>query len=418
MQYDNATYTDLAWDKITWNEWTESERAAYICALTRYPDLTHREIGEIVGLSHHTLRKLVAQGRREGHQSDSDLYEKGNRHPSRDEMRWRFANQSFEGAYKKFAGGILDEVRRLGLEEELPDAWSARLFGEAHKVSKGAFQQEIKRKAKDCVRRIPSTFEVAILDTDVRIEFDSIDQEAEIAEIAAFVDSLDNRYKIDGSDWKRVKPAIDQMLLIYRYRRNLTDGQKQDLDTLDELGKLEIQLNDWIKRLAFEPKTGTTEYQLLMQCINDAPNYLAERGWRQAFACANCGTIHAVYLPIYRKCVGFIDLCRTVVDRQWASASELVALRDAALEILTHVEEHPLLRRELKDLGVAWSLPLVQWFYWLQSRHPEITVDELRLGLAAFFELGESCFDESLPYSPINRIAKVDGKLVVTTPED
>jgi hypothetical protein len=371
-----------------------------------------------------------------GMMTHTDTHGRGVKHtPTREEMLWRFKHQTPAAIEAKFKHRTRALIRSFGLEAvappELLTGASQEIAPETPRVS----------EAKDeYIRRVPHTRRVIFLkDSEVSVE---VENEEEVAFVRDLVMAWDHSYVIDAPSWRIVLPAIESLLAIDRRSRTTDKATKLEEGWQKAQNALQQQVNTIIKGFAFETRTGEDEYELNLRAIELAQTYFDKRGWRQRVQCPQCGTEIATYFLVYRSVMEFLNMVREVDALDWANAPHFKALKEKAAEILRRPVEHPYLGMDLRQLGVAWSQPVVDWAKQFKANHPEVMLayaDGMREGsdearakeadskfwweiaglLGALFELGPVCFDPELPFSPINRaVTGADGTVQVVDASD
>ena len=445
---------------------SEVQRAETSCRLSLFPTLSNREIGQYMGgYSINSVEKFIQAGRAMGLESSSDRYPADAQptRPSPEEMDWRFANQDAKQFCTRFNGKSMPKAQTvildLDLEAKLPDPWRAAIFGtKPSSPPLAPATRPLRRKVEevgDDEGEAKVIGRVAILDTDIAIGIEDPD---EVDVINNLVEHFRRSYKIEGASWQVVKPKIDIALLIHRIQKQTTESPAQVRQKADALSKLEKDYSDSLKKLPFERKTGESEFDLWRDCIDKAPDLLAQRGYRATMSCQECGTLLTPYLIIYRNNVELFTWARTTLAADIDTAIGERDLKHICRRILDRWDENPVLQRELRDLGHAWNEPLVRGFLGLLNRHPGVTeaaveealgsldpeqvtptqqhlvrdalrpllaaaqpltLDELAAILGEFLEVGPIVFDPANPFSALNRVVTdATGKLRVMTPEE
>lgn len=269
-----------------------------------------------------------------------------------------------------------------------------------------------------------------------------------------------NRLAPEGLDWDAVYRLVMFDWQIERLMRDLHDEKKPDPKKLDELMKLQKALQDLVKLLDLPAPGADRAAELWQQALAAVPEFLCEHAWLLAHACARCGQIEFIYLPVYRRLVEVLNTAIMLSD-------ELSPDGEIARKLLEKAED-PLFMAQLSDLGMAWCDPLVAMMQglserhpgipegteeawaaeierwgegvaergavtdedramlqaWLADRmarvrevHPPVVIDEWAEALAAFFGISPVNFMPECPFSPLSRIVRHEVGLEVTTPE-
>lgn len=405
-----------------------SRRYEICCNLSRFPTLTAQEIGQYMGgLKKESIYRMIDRGRQQGHKSHHDVY--GSHHPAspnEDEMLWRFSNQTPTQIIGRFGDSLLPHIDALGLRDKMPPGLRDALFDDGRLVeiipegmrsdpkSDGQDEMDVLPEADvPLVGRRGST--VSIRDTDLKF---SCSSPSEADYVAQLIDGINSTYKVPEGGWPLARPVIEFHIQAFRLATDGDDGERNKRGFVKDLGAVQKQAQDLLNNLGFEPRRDEDQWQVLRRCIELAPKYLEERGWRQTVVCPRCYAVHPVYLTIYRSVVEFYAWARYIVTEGIPDSRTINDLKEIAQQVVERVEQHPYLTTELRDLGCAWSERMVDGFQSLRERHPDVTWEECIDIMADTLEIGRVCFDESNPFSPVSRLAKDDtGVTIVTTPE-
>lgn len=198
---------------------------------------------------------------------------------------------------------------------------------------------------------------------------------------------------------------VETRLRIQRERSNLLPG---DLKSLSSIVDMENKWNAIVNGLKLPERHADDTWDVFQRFIDAGPQYLAEHGYREVTACPHCGTLVFHWWPVYRQLIRSLQWLREQTLQPWAAECQ---------RILHDVTQHSLFRRQVRDLGMAWSKPLVDGLYALRDRHPTISVTEIEDLVATFFEVSPAALDARDPMSPLNRVKVVDGEEVVVLPD-
>lgn len=405
---------------------TGNERARICCLLNLMPTMMPADIAEHLGIkSAGMVKQYIHTGRvKLNMPGKSDLWPEGlPKVPDADELRWRFRNQRPEVIIKRFGPeSLMTFINDHDLLDETPTEVIEMLHG--HKPIPGIVTDEDGKLIDGIsgVRKAKGKSGVYILDTEIYVETISLEEEIIVRDL---VDSFRETMKIPNGGWQIIKVVIDLRL---QYDRLFKAASEQAADGIPdpkrtkELADINHRILESTAKIrsSYPERTGEDAFQLFNGARLNARRYLEERGWRQSFACPECGTIQTAYLPIYRNLIDFMNWCRTVSKGDIISANA-GGLKRAALAILDEFDkggEHPYLKHELRQLGIQWSQSGYAALRELQDAHPEITDKEISEVIAAFLEISPVAVDPDSPFSPIRRVRVTEhGKTVVESPQ-
>ena len=413
---------ETEWLGRGWSELTREQREEYCCWLSCFPALTAAEVASHFGCSVGTINRAVEAGRKSGFEGGSDVLGNKSRtgRPSRDELRWRMAHQHVTQIIRKFGTETLEVIRRADLEDEIPPRLRTNLFRGRRLALKEIADEAERDKLLDVLHPVSGeSNRWRVMDSQVVVTV-ADDRQAQL--LADTVRDLSSRFEIESAGWANLELLLRHRLDIDTASRATDEedkpGAPKSANRLKDESALLKSFYAICNSLNFPPKQGEDGFQLLQRIISKSKSYFEERGWRETMVCPSCGTFFHPYLIVYRQTVEFLAWCRQVQLVRLHDAETMLSVKDIAKDILETYESSQLLTAELRELGVAWFHPLIDWGVdMINQRRPVELADIQDLG-ARFAEIGKVCLDPDLPYSPFNRVKRQYEDLVVTTPED
>ena len=374
--------------KLSEAQWLD--RIKELNLLRSFPAMTTQEVADYMRLNFDAMRSVGQWARAHGIVIDGRPtgLERGvlTALPSPEELTYRLKHLDIKPAsylLERFGDAIHDWIRDWGLARLAPKSWAP---------------------ARDTPvpldKSQPFDFMVGD-DEETQVGF-RVYNEAEQQEAIAKTNYL-GRYEMDDG----MKAQLVESWM--RIRRASVTVAESDLAALKALSALEKEWYATVGSLKVPEVRTAHQWDPVQAFIDAGPDYLAERGYREATACPNCGTLVFHWWPIY------LNLVRAL---HWLREQTKGKLFARCQEILTEVRAMPLFRWELNDLGCAWSSKLVAGLFALRERHPTIALEEIEDLLADFFEVSPAIMDRRDPASPLNRIVVVDGQEIVIPPPE
>ena len=367
------------------------ERLREQIRLRRFRSLTDQEIATHLGTTDDALKKgryrnLEALTREEKDEVNAYQPAPTNLPPSADDLRWRFKHQSAAQIWDRFESSIRVWWGRIGVESEAPDELKDLLAAQA---------------ITGVLRKNGDEFEVACgpftLSTPLEVAAQTLDMK---------VRQWYDEYDIPDARWGEVRNRLLAILRALEWLENkaITTSQLKDA---------EASLRAASGQLPFPKKGAQDAAEYMRMAVEDAQVYAAENGYRETVCCGGCGTKIALYLNLYRH-----------VAEEWLESGRVLSGEISSKEAFqwakarrAKVAEHPFLTRQLRDLGCAWSAPLLRHLVALHNEFPDLIPKSRVYEIAGdVLEVSPALFDERVPFSPLNRVVETEDGLLVTEP--
>ena len=391
-----------------WKRLNHQQKVATVCELSCFPALLHKELGDVAGIDRAYVATLINEGRKLGLTTKRDLFPDANQWtaPSRQELIWRLRNQSAATLAARFgnrterllaehglAGLADEELQRLLATTDLPEAGPPDLAA-------------------------PPPATVDLPGSGIAIPVES---EAEARLVEQMIASYQDLFALRPSHWSLIRPVIDARLDFERVRVKTAPADRNE-DWMGKVAIIQNRLADATEKVrrTLPDRSQADAGDLFQRAIDNSLDLLDQRGYRTTIACPHCGELLATYLFLYRNTVSYAALARKILGEfQFASTNRVNEWRVMAQAILDLESTLPFLNRELRDLGVAWIAKPLALLWTAHDEHPEvITRAFIRQLAAAMLEVSEVAIDDSLPFSPLNRLVRTEaGELRVVTPE-
>lgn len=360
-----------------------------LLALRKFPATFDAEIAEHLGLNVDSMRATLSRNKSrltEAQQRECEIYKPPTKLtiPSPDELVWRFANQTPEQIYDRFA----QTIRKW---------WTAITNGIA--VPPDMLECLKAHGITDTIRQVGKEWHVSIGPLSIEVKDE---EHAHVMDMAVRLWS--ETEEIPESGWGKVKMRCLGI-------RAVLENMKAPGTTAKAHSDLATALRKYEEPLGFPQKGLKDAAEYMRWAIEDAELYAAENGWKETAVCGTCGTEIPVYLGLYRSVVEFWQWCNKVMA---GDLSGLKAL-EVAREGLKKWGESPFLQRQLRDLGLAWNETLLKHLVAIHNEHPDVLTKEKCYEIASdVMQLSMAAFDERVPISPLHRVADTENGPVVT----
>jgi len=353
-----------------------SQKRELMCRLSCFPSMTSEDIAQIFGCTDKNVDQHIDRGAKAGLPSRK-LFglvgigltnAKRHNQPCREEWIWRLRNHNAKYLILRFGSGLCNRLRGMSLlhyaqddlleldeqpEREtvnLPDIPMVDHRGETIDVKPMVYPVDPARPDGN----------VMLNGTSIEITCHNRHEQHRVNAIANWVVS---RYEMTPGGWNQALPLIEMYRDYYRHIANTSDAEGYDLNTIEQRQKVYKSLLEIAKSLPFAIKKDPGDFDRFERARENAPAYLAEHGHKYAIACRVCGQIEFPYLLLYQS------LSELRLQCQKFLAANLDQRSKAEL-ILKEMHRNPYFDIQLRDIGVAWSQPLVEWGQSLMQPKP------------------------------------------------
>lgn len=337
------------------------EYVKMICDLSLFPQMNYRRIAAHVGLSYATVAGIAAEGR-----NKHNFKTRGNKDqeyvnapppPTKAELRWRFENQFPVEIIADLGDDTWPWIVAAGLAKEAP-LELRQLVAAPSDDEVPVLPDEDSEPAAQLIEAV-GVGRVRIIGTDVELEARNGSEHAVINRVLT---SLVARYEIPQGAWQSLVPVVNWHMEMVRLWDNATLVERKSLDFLNDYGQLLKAQNDVLAKLDLPKRKATEGWDAIERSLAQVEPYLQERGWREAMACPVCGHIQRIYYVLCRSLWRFLAAAEEALREAGAEDPESRPLIRQLSRLLRLADEDPYFALQLRELGVAFSLPLAEWF--------------------------------------------------------